>query len=257
MLDLVRPLVFFDLETTGLNITRDRIVEIALLKIHPDQSEETFHTLVNPEIPIPPEASAVHGITDEDVANAPTFFEVAKRVALVIENCDLAGYNCNRFDIPMLAQEFHRVGVPIDLSIRKMIDVQVIYHKKEPRTLSAAYKYYTDNTLQGAHSADADTRATYEVLKGQLKMYDDLPRDVDALHHFTKLNDNVDLAGRMVWNENHQEVFNFGKYKDRLVEEVFRESPGYFEWMMNSDFPSDTKMHIQRIKIRVDGGLLI
>lgn len=256
MLDLKRPLVFFDLETTGLDITNDRIVEIALLKINPDQSEETLHTLVNPEIPIPPQSTAIHGISDEDVASAPTFYNVAKRVAAFIENCDLGGYNCNRFDVPMLAEEFHRVGVPIDLISRDVVDVQVIYHKREPRTLEAAHKYYTGHGFDGAHSADADTRATYTVLKGQLQMYEDLPRDVSSLHSYTRISNSVDLANRMVYNEDNQEVFNFGKYKGRLVEEVLRESPGYFEWMMNSDFPRDTKMHLQRIKIRVDGGLL-
>lgn len=249
-LNLKRPIVFFDLETTGLDIVKDRIVEIALLKVSPDGTEELFRSLVNPQISIPPEVSAVHGITDADVADKPTFFEVGKRVAAFIEQCDLGGYNCNRFDVPMLAEELQRVGIPVDFSDRKVIDVQVIYHKKEPRTLSAAYSYYVGGNLDGAHSADVDTQATYEVLKGQLGMYDDLPTDVEALDDYTRLSNNVDLNGRMVYNEQQVPCFNFGKYRNQPVEEVLRRDPGFFSWMLSSNFPRDTKMHLQKLMIK-------
>lgn len=248
-LDLKRPIVFFDLETTGLDVVRDRIVEIALLKVNPDGSEESFHTLVNPGIPIPAESSAVHGITNEMVADKPIFAEIGKRVAAFIENCDLGGYNCNRFDVPLLAEELQREGIPVDFSSRRVVDVQVIFYKREPRTLTAAYRYYADKELEGAHSADADTRATYEVLLGQLKMYDDLPRDVEHLDAYTKLNDNVDLGGRMVYDTKGIPCFNFGKYKGLPVEEVLIRDKGYFDWIMQGDFPLDTKMHLQKIAI--------
>lgn len=250
MLELTRPIVFFDLETTGLDIVRDRIVEIALLKVNPDGTEETLHTLVNPGMPISPESTAVHGITNEMVADKPEFGAIGTRVAGFIENCDLGGYNCNRFDIPMLAEELQRVGVPVDFSKRKVVDVQVIYYKKEPRTLTAAYKYYAGEELEGAHSADVDTRATYEVLKGQLGMYEDLPRSVDALNDYTKQSNNVDLGGRMVYDASGVPCFNFGKYKGMPVEEVLRRDFGYFDWMMRGDFPMDTKMHLQKLKIK-------
>lgn len=249
-LELKRPIVFFDLETTGLDMTKDRIIEIALLKVHPDGLEETFHTFVNPSIPISPESSAVHGITDEMVSDKPTFVEVGKKVAAFIENCDLGGYNCNRFDVPLLAEELQRVGIPIDFSNRKVVDVQVIYHKREPRTLTAAYKYYAEKELEGAHSADADTRATYEVLLGQLEMYHDLPRDVETLDAYTKLSNNVDLGGRMIYDTNGVPCFNFGKYKGQPVEDVLLRDRGYFDWIMQGDFPMDTKMHLQKIAIK-------
>ncbi|MDD7437705.1 MAG: 3'-5' exonuclease [Bacteroidales bacterium] len=249
-LSLKRPIVFFDLETTGLDVAKDRIIEIALLKVYPDGLEESFHTLVHPGIPIPPESSAVHGITDELVADKPRFAEVGKRIAAFIENCDLGGYNCNRFDVPLLAEELQRAGIPVDFSSRRVVDVQVIYYKKEPRTLSAAYKYYVNKELEGAHSADADTRATYEVLLGQLGMYDDLPSDVEALDAYTKQGNNVDLGGRMVYDTNGVPCFNFGKYKGMPVEEVLLRDKGYFDWIMQGDFPMDTKMHLQRIAIK-------
>lgn len=249
-LSLKRPIVFFDLETTGLDVAKDRIIEIALLKVYPDGQEESFHTLVHPGIPIPPESSAVHGITDELVADKPRFAEVGKRIAAFIENCDLGGYNCNRFDVPLLAEELQRAGIPVDFSSRRVVDVQVIYYKKEPRTLSAAYKYYVNKELEGAHSADADTRATYEVLLGQLGMYDDLPSDVEALDAYTKQGNNVDLGGRMVYDTNGVPCFNFGKYKGMPVEEVLLRDKGYFDWIMQGDFPMDTKMHLQRIAIK-------
>ncbi len=249
-LNLIRPIVFFDLETTGLDIVNDRIVEIALLKVNPDGTEETLHSLVNPQIPIPENASAVHGITDEKVSDKPTFAEVGKRVASFIENSDLGGYNCNRFDIPLLAEELQRVGIPVDFSTRKVVDVQVIYYKNEPRTLTAAYKFYAGGDLEGAHSADVDTRATYDVLRGQLDMYQELPNDVTSLHEYTKQNNNVDLAGRMVYNDQHIPCFNFGKYKGQPVEDVLRKEPNYYMWMMDGVFPKDTKMHLQKIMIK-------
>lgn len=250
-LELKRPIVFFDLETTGLDIVKDRIVEIALLKVYPDGMEESFHTLVNPEMTISAESTAIHGITNEAVADKPTFFEVGKRVAAFIENCDLGGYNCLRFDIPVLAEELQRVGIPVDFSTRKVVDAQIIYYKREPRTLTAAYQYYTNQSLEGAHAADVDTRATYEVLKGQLEMYDDLPRDVDALHEYTKQQNFVDLGGRLVYGRDNVPCFNFGKYKGKPVADVLRRDPGYFGWMMNGDFPRDTKMHLQKIMISI------
>lgn len=251
-LNLLRPIVFFDLETTGLDILKDRIVEIALLKVHPDGTEESFHSLVNPEMPIPPESTAVHGISNEDVADKPNFFEIGKRVVHFIENCDLGGYNCHKFDVPLLAEELQRVGIPVDFSHRKVIDVQVIYYKREPRTLSAAYQYYVGRSLEGAHSADIDTQATYEVLKGQLEMYSDLPNDVVSLSQYTKHVDTVDLGGRLVYDANGIACFNFGKYKGQPVIEILKKDQGYFGWIMNGDFPRDTKMHVQRLMIKAN-----
>lgn len=253
MLKLTRPIVFFDLETTGLDITKDRIVEISLLKVNPDGTEEMLYSMINPEMPIPPQSTAVHGISNEMVADKPTFGDLAKRIAGFIENCDLGGYNCGRFDIPLLAEEFYRVEVPIDLKgDRRVVDAQVIYHKKESRTLSAAYSFYCGKELEGAHSADVDTRATYEVLKGQLDRYDDLPNDVIGLSEYTKLNDNVDFAGRFVYDKDGKVVFNFGKFRGQEVANVLRYNPGYYEWMMQSDFPHDTKFELTRIKIILD-----
>lgn len=252
-LRLERPLVFFDLETTGTDTRSDRIVEFSFLKIHPDGSEETFYSLVNPEMPIPPQSSSVHGITDEKVAEAPTFAVLAPKIAGFLENADMAGFNCLRFDIPMLAEEFLRAGVPIDLRTnRHVVDVQTIFHKREKRTLSAAYAFYCNQDLEDAHSADADTRATYEVLRGQLAMYDDLPNDIKALDEYTHYTRNVDYAGRFVYNDEGAEVFNFGKYKGRRVDEVLRADASYYSWMMESDFPMDTKHQLTKIKMRLD-----
>ncbi len=212
-LKLTRPIVFFDLETTGTNITHDRIVEISLIKVMPDGTEVEKTRRLNPEMPIPAEATAIHHITDEDVASEPTFRQIANSLAQMLKGCDIAGFNSNRFDIPLLDQEFQRAGVAFDLSNARFIDVQTIYHKKEPRTLVAAYRYYCDKDLEAAHSANADTRATLEVLKAQLERYDDLPDTVDALSEFASANRNVDLAGRLIYDEQHREVINFGKYK--------------------------------------------
>jgi len=205
---------------------------------------------INPEMPIPAESSAIHGIYDEDIANSPTFKEVAKTVARDIEGCDLAGFNSNRFDIPVLAEEFLRAGVDIDMSRRKFVDVQVIFHKMEQRTLSAAYKFYCDKTLEDAHTAEADTRATYEVLKSQLDRYPDLQNDMAYLAEFSSFNRNVDFAGRMVYDENGVEVFNFGKYKGMSVEEVLEKDPGYYGWILGNDFTLHTKAMLTKIRLR-------
>ena len=248
-LNLKNPLVFFDLETTGTNITTDRIVEISYLKVMPNGEEVSKTYRVNPEMHIPEQASQVHGIYDNDVADCPTFKELAKVLAREFEGCDLAGYNSNRFDIPLLAEEFERVGVNIDLSKRKFVDVQVIFHKMEQRTLSAAYKFYCKKDLENAHSADADTRATYEVLKAQLDRYPQLQNDVAVLSEMT-YNRNVDFAGRIVYNDKDEEVFNFGKYKGMRVVDVLHRDPGYYSWIMNGDFALNTKRVLTNIRLR-------
>jgi DNA polymerase-3 subunit epsilon len=255
-LNLKNPLVFFDLETTGINITNDRIVEISYLKVKPDGSEECWTRRVNPQIPIPEQATVVHGITDEDVKNCPTFKEIAKTLALQIEGCDLAGFNSNRFDIPMLAEEFLRAGVYIDLSKRKFIDVQTIFHKMEQRNLIAAYKFYCGKEFTDAHSAERDTRATYEVLMSQLDRYPELENNVEALSEFSSFNHNVDFAGRMIYNENGDEVINFGKYKGYLVKDVLKKDQGYYGWMMQGDFPLNTKQKLTEIRLRLKDGVL-
>ncbi len=249
-LNLRNPLVFFDLETTGINIVKDRIIEISYVKVHPNGKEETKTWRVNPGMPVPPESTAIHGITDEDVKDCPTFKEIAKSLAAQIEGCDLAGYNSNRFDIPLLAEEFLRADVDIDLNRRKFVDVQTIFHKMEQRTLSAAYKFYCDKSLENAHTAEADTLATYEVLKAQLDRYPDLKNDINYLSQFSSYNNNVDFAGRMVYNDKGEEVINFGKYKGRLVAEVLKNDPGYYAWIMNGDFPLNTKKMLTEIKLR-------
>ena len=249
-LKLKKPIIFFDLETTGLNITQDRIIEMSIIKVMPNgqEIERTFR--FNPEMPIPAESTAVHGITDEDVANCRTFKMVAKELAQSFVGCDIAGFNSSRFDIPMLDQEFQRAGVKFDFTKPRFIDVQTIFHKKEQRNLVAAYKFYCDKDLTDAHSASADTRATYEVLKAQLDRYEDLPNDMDALADFSCQNRNVDLAGRVIYNDQKQEIINFGKYKGRLVSEVLAQDPGYYGWIMQGDFPQNTKDVFTNIKLR-------
>lgn len=249
-LNLKNPLVFFDLETTGIDITKDRIVEISYVKVFPNGKEESKTMRINPERPIPPESTAIHGITDDDVKDCPTFKAVAKTLAAQIEGCDLAGYNSNRFDIPLLAEEFLRADVNIDLNRRKFVDVQTIFHKMEQRTLSAAYKFYCNKTLENAHTAAVDTMATYEVLQAQLDRYPELQNDIAFLSDFSSYNNNVDFAGRMIYNDKKEEVFNFGKFKGRLVEDVLKNEPGYYAWMMNSDFPLNTKQKLTEIKLR-------
>lgn len=249
-LNLKNPLVFFDLETTGIDIVKDRIIEISYVKVFPNGKEESKTMRINPGMPIPPASTAIHGITDDDVKDCPLFKNVAKQLAAQIEGCDLAGYNSNRFDIPLLAEEFLRAGVDIDLTRRKFIDVQTIFYKMEQRTLAAAYKFYCQKSLENAHTAAADTMATYEVLKAQLDRYPELKNDVTFLSEFSSFTNNVDFAGRMVYNEKNQEVFNFGKYKGRLVEEVLKQEPAYYSWMMNGDFPLNTKQKLTEIKLR-------
>ena len=253
-LNLKKPLVFFDLETTGTNINSDRIVEICYLKVYPNGNEETKTLRINPEMHIPEASSAVHGIYDEDVADCPKFKDVAKNIASDIEGCDLAGFNSNRFDIPVLAEEFLRAGVDIDLMKRKFVDVQVIYHKLEQRTLSAAYKFYCDKNLEDAHTAEADTRATYEVLKAQLDRYADvLENDINFLSNYSCYSRNVDFAGRIVYNDHDVEVFNFGKYKWVSVKEVLQKDPGYYSWIMQGDFTLNTKNVLTKIRLRETG----
>lgn len=250
-LNLKNPIIFFDLETTGTDTVRDRIVEISYLKVSPNGKEESKTKRLNPEMPIPAGASAVHGIYDEDVKDCPTFKQIAKSLAAQMEGCDLAGFNSSRFDIPLLAEEFLRAGIDIDFSKRKMIDVQIIFHKKEQRTLEAAYRFYCDKTLENAHSAEADTRATYEVLKAQLDRYPDLVNDMATLsEEFSFFNNNVDLAGRIILDENGVEVFNFGKHKGKPVVEVLKKEPSFYAWMMDADFPLNTKQVLTKIKLR-------
>ena len=249
-LHLVKPLVFLDLETTGLSISADRIVELSFLKLLADGSEQTKTYLLNPTIPISPRATEIHGISDADVAGCPTFADIAKELVSSFEGCDFAGYNSNRFDFPMLAEEFLRVGVEIDLKSRSFIDVQVIFHKMEQRTLSAAYQFYCDKDLANAHSAEADTRATYEVLLAQLRRYPVLGSDVAALSKFSSVGRSVDYVGRIVYDELDREIFNFGKYKGVPVEDIFEKDPSYFSWMMNVDFPLYTKKVLEELRER-------
>lgn len=249
-LNLKNPLVFFDLETTGIDVANDRIVEISYLKIYPNGDEESKTMKINPTIPIPPKVTAIHGITDDDVKDAPKFSEVAKTLIRVFEGCDFAGYNSNKFDLPLLAEEFLRADADIDLKKRKFVDIQVIFHKKEQRTLSAAYKFYCDKDLLNAHSAEADTQATYEILKAQLDRYNDLPNDIDELSKYSSQNRNVDFLGRIIYDEEGYEVFNFGKYKGQRVEEILKRDLGYYGWMMNGQFPLHTKNVLTAIKLR-------
>lgn len=265
-LKLTKPLAFFDLETTGVNVGKDRIVEISIFKLTPDidkNKEDILTMRINPGIPIPLQSSQIHGIKDEDVKNCPLFKDVAKDIASFLNNCDLAGYNSNKFDIPLLVEEFLRADIDFDIKGRRLIDVQNIFHKMEPRNLSAALKFYCNKTLENAHSAEADTLATYWILKSQLEKYKDVPfedkqgnetypivNDVQALHNFSFSNNNVDLVGHIILNENNKEVFNFGKYKGKSVEEIFNIEPSYYDWMMKADFPLYTKKVITAIKLR-------
>lgn len=249
-LQLTRPIVFFDLETTGTNISSDRIVEISLVKLFPDGHVTSKTRRINPEMPIPAEATAIHHISDEDVAGEPTFRQIAASLAQIMQGCDIAGFNSNRFDIPLLDQEFERANVDFDFSKVRFIDVQTIFHKKEPRTLVAAYRYYCGKELEDAHSALADTQATMEVLLAQLEKYDDLPTEIGALSEYASTNRNVDLMGRLIYDEQGREVINFGKYKGRIAEEVLALDPGYYTWIMNGDFSRNTKAAFTRIRLR-------
>jgi len=250
-LNLTRPIVFFDLETTGVNIVTDKIVEISILKVFPNGNKESKTWLVNPEMEIPQESINVHGITNEKVVSEPTFKELASEVNEMISDADLAGFNSNRFDIPLLAEELMRVGIEFDMKNRKAIDVQVIFHKKEQRTLSAGYQFYCGKELEGAHGAEADTNATYEILLAQLDKYNDIENSVDALSNFSTHGTRADFAGFILMNDENQEVFSFGKYKGRIVEEVLKENPGYNSWIQNADFPLYTKKVLREIKERM------
>ena len=250
-LKLTKPIVFFDLETTGINIATDKIVEIAILKVFPNGNKESKTWLVNPEIEIPKEASDIHGITNEKVVTEPTFKELATEISNLIEGCDLAGFNSNRFDIPLLAEELMRAGIDFDMKNRKAIDVQTIFHKKEQRTLSAGYQFYCGKELVGAHGAEADTNATYEILLAQIDKYDDIENSVDALSDFSTHGKRADFAGFILKNEDDKEIFSFGKYKGRTVEEVLKENPGYNNWIQNADFPLYTKKVLREIKERM------
>ena len=262
-LNLKRPLAFFDLEATGTNIGIDRIVEISVIKLHPDGSEEVRTWRINPGIPIPLESSLIHGIYDEHILNEPAFKEIAPLVAVFLDNSDLAGYNSNKFDIPMLMEEFIRADVSFDLDNRHFVDVQNIFHQMEQRTLKAAYQFYCNKQIINAHSAEADTRATMEVLLAQIARYENMEWEdkkgnrsipvvdhVEGLHQFTNLNKPVDFAGRMVYNESGKETFNFGKHKGKSVEDVLKIEPSYYSWMMQGDFPLYTKRKLEEIHNR-------
>lgn len=253
-LNLANPIVFFDLETTGINVAKDRIVEISVLKVFPNGKEEQKTMRVNPEMHIPEESSKIHGIYDEDIKDSPTFKIIAKELARYIEGCDLGGYNSNRFDIPLLAEEFLRAEIDFDMARRKFVDVQTIFHKMEQRTLSAAYRFYCEKSLEDAHTAAADTMATYEVLKAQLDHYGDkLENNIDFLSKFSTQNRNVDFVGFIIYDDKDVEIFNFGKYKGVPVEKVLKEQLGYYDWMMKSDFPLYTKKMLTKIKLRSSG----
>ena len=255
--NLTKPIVFFDLETTGINIASDRIVEISILKVFPNGTQERKTWLVNPDIEIPANVTAVHGITNEKVVNEPTFKELAETVYKMIGDADLAGFNSNKFDVPLLVEEFLRVGVDFEVNNRSLVDVQNIFHKMEQRTLVAAYKFYCDGDLTNAHSAEADTRATLEVLQAQLEKYDELEGNVEMLHDFSKRGNAVDFAGHIIENQDGEPVFNFGKNKGKTVVEVLKTNPGYYSWMMDAQFPSYTKKVLTEIRIEAfNKGLL-
>ncbi len=262
-LNLIRPMAFIDLETTGIKVATDRIVEICILRSQPDGSTSIKTLRINPEMDIPWESTNIHGITNEDVRDCPTFKQVAHELVQFLDSCDLAGYNSNHFDIPLLVEEFLRVDVDFDLKGRRLVDVQNIFHKMEPRNLAAAYKFYCDKELINAHSAEADTIATYEILKAQLDRYQEkeykdrdgevttpIVNDIKALSEFSNQSKNVDLVGHIVFNAKQVEVFNFGKHKGKSVSDVFRTEPSYFDWIMKSEFPRSTKKVVTLIKLR-------
>ncbi|WDF48153.1 exonuclease domain-containing protein [Chryseobacterium sp. KACC 21268] len=249
-LKLYKPLCVFDLETTGTNVGKDRIVEICILKVNPDASRESKTWKVNPEMPIPKESSAIHGIYDEDVVNAPTFKDIASKILEMISGADLGGFNSNRFDVPLLAEELLRAGLDFDLSKFKLVDAQTIYHKMEPRNLSAAYNFYCQKTLENAHSAEADVLATFEVLDAQVGHYEDLPNEVAGLSEFSFHSKFADLAGMIHFNDKDQEIFAFGKYKGQLVKDVFQKDIGYYGWLQSADFPLYTKKIFTKIQLK-------
>lgn len=248
-LKLERPIIFFDLETTGTNIIRDRIVELSILKVYPDGHEEIISRRINPEMHIPEASSAIHHIYDEDVKDAPTFRQISKALLAIFDGCDIAGFNSNKFDVPLLIEEFDRAGLTFDIAGRRFIDVQNIFHKMEQRTLKAAYKFYCGRDLEDAHSAAADTKATYEVLKSQLDKYgDNLQNDISFLADFSTMGRSVDLASRIVLNDDDIPVFNFGKHKGKTVKEVLKQEPSFYDWMMQGEFPKNTKDVLRRLK---------
>jgi len=249
-LKLNKPICFFDLETTGIDIGKDRIVEISIFKVFPNGNKESKTWLVNPTIPIPPQTTAVHGITDEKVANEPTFNELAAQVYNMIKDSDLAGFNSDRFDIPLLAEEMLRAGVDFDMKNRVSVDVQTVFHKMEERTLSAAHKFYCGKTLENAHSAEADTMATYEILKAQLDRYPELENDMKSLSEFTTRKKIADFAGMIAFDKDDEEIFTFGKHKGVKVDKILETEPGYFSWIQNADFPLYTKKVLTAIKLR-------
>jgi DNA polymerase III subunit epsilon len=238
---LKKPIVFLDLETTGVNPASDRIVEISLLKIHPNGNETQKTFLVNPEVDIPAAVTEIHGISNKDVKDAPSFKMIAKELVSIIEDADLAGFNSNKFDIPLLAEEFYRANTDIDLKKRNFVDVQVIFMKKEPRTLSAAYKFYCGEEIEDAHTAAADTKATFEVFKAQLDRYPDLGENIEEISSFSSHNKNADFAGRLVYDDENEICINFGKYKGQKLKSVLTKDPGYYGWVQNADFPLYTK----------------
>ncbi len=261
-LNLTKPLAFFDLETTGISVGSDRIVEISIVRVNIDNSTDILTKKVNPTIPIPEASSKIHGIYDKDVVGCPTFKELAPQLSQFLTNCDLAGFNSNKFDVPVLVEEFLRAEIDFDLKNRRLIDVQNIFHMMEPRNLTAAYKFYCDKPLENAHSAEADTLATYEIFKAQLERYQDteltdekgnkfhpVKNDMSVLSTLTARNKNADLAGRIVFNDHNVEVFNFGKHKDKPVREIFEKEPSYYSWMMQGDFPLYTKKIITQIRL--------
>ncbi|MCD6017802.1 MAG: Exonuclease RNase and polymerase [Bacteroidetes bacterium] len=263
-LNLTKPLAFFDLETTGVNVASDRIVEISIVRVNIDNTTEILTRKVNPTIPIPEITSKIHGIYDKDVIDCPTFKELAPTLSRFLTNCDLAGFNSNKFDVPVLAEEFLRADIDFDLRNRKLIDVQNIFHIMEPRNLSAAYKFYCEKPLINAHSAEADTLATFEIFKAQLSKYENtemedekgntfnpVKNDMNVLSSLTTRTRNADLAGRIVFNDKDVEVFNFGKHKDKPVREVFEKEPSYYNWIMNGDFPLYTKKIVTQIRLRM------
>ena len=250
MLQLSRPLAFIDLETTGVNLSTDRIVEIAIIKLLPDSTRQVKRKLINPEIAIPKNSSDIHGITDEMVKDAPTFKQAGNEIKQFLENCDLGGYNSNRFDIPMLMEEFLRAGMQVDLSDRRMVDVQHIFYTMEPRTLSAAYKFYCQKDLENAHSAEADVTATIDVLLSQVDRYNNLGNSVDSILNVIGEEKIVDYARRFSFDDKGNEVFNFGKFKGKSVSEVLKAEPQYYDWMMKGDFPLHTKQKLTEIMNR-------
>lgn len=251
ILQLNKPLVIFDLETTGINTSKDRIVELCMIRIQSDGQRSDLNLRFNPGIPIPPEVSAIHGIFDADVANEPKFSEKAAEILQFLNNCDFAGFNSNKFDFPMLVEEFYRAGVDFDISKRKFIDAQKIFHLMEPRNLSAAYKFYCSKELSNAHSAKADTEATWEIIQSQLQRYSNLEPNIDFLHKFSGQSNLADLAGRLVYNDKQEVVFNFGKHKGRPVSDVFKTDLGYYDWMMQGDFPMQTKKVLTQLKLNM------